>query len=277
MKDRSLLSLILQIASWVFSLIVLVPLVLILLNSLKPSADAAFFALSLPDEFRWENYVNAFVKGHVLRGYFNSFIMSSISAVLGVVCAALASFVLVRSVNITNKILYSYFFFGVVATSNMVTTTIVMSKLKLMNSLTGTTILLATQGISFAMLLFTGFIKGLPKELDEAAVVDGARAETLFFKVIFPLLKPVTATGVVLNFLGAWNGFETQLYVLTDSKKWGAILSMYGVYGEFSSPWSKDWGLISAYIVLSIIPVLIVYLIGQKYIIEGMTAGAVKG
>lgn len=277
MRRKKVFSILLQIVCWAFSLIVLVPFVLVLLNSLKPSAEAAFFSMSLPSEFKWDNYVNAFVKGHVLRGYYNSLVMSSASAIIGVVFAALASFIIVRSTNFTSKVLYGYFFFGVVATGNMVTTTMIMSKLHLMNSITGAILLLATQGISFAMLLFTGFIKGIPRELDEAAVMDGAKAETLFFRIIFPLLKPVTVTGIMLNFLGAWNGFETQLYILTDSKKWGAILSMYGVYGEFSSPWSKDWGLISAYIVLTIIPVLIVYLIGQKYIIEGMTAGALKG
>lgn len=268
---------VLQVVCWIFSLVVLIPFVLIVLNSVKPSAEAAFFSLKLPSEFKWENYVSAFTKGHMLRSYFNSILVSVTSTILSNVTAAMASFVLVRSVNRLNKALYGYFFFGVVATTNMVSTLAVMSKLNLTNSLTGLILLTATQGISFAMLLYTGFIKGLPKELDEAAVVDGATGWRMFFQVIYPLLKPVTVTGLLLNFIGAWNGFESQLYLLTDSKKWGVMLSMYGIYGEFSSAWSTDWGLICAYIVLTAIPVVIMYLFGQRYIIAGMTTGAVKG
>ena len=267
----------LQLFCWIFSLVVLVPLLLIALNSVKPSAEAAFFSLALPSEYRWVNYQNAFVSGNLLRSYGNSLIISSFSTILSNVTAAMASFVLIRSVNKLNKILYAYFFFGVVATSNMVTTMFVMSALNLTNTLTGMILLTCVQGISFSMLLFTGFIKGLPRELDEAAAMDGAVGWKAFFTIIFPLLKPVTMTGIVLNFMGAWNDFQTQLYILTDSRKWGVMLSMFGVYGQFSSPWSMDWGLICAYIVMTITPVLIIYLIGQRYVIEGMTLGAVKG
>lgn len=267
----------LQILCWVISLIVVVPLVLILLNSLKPSVEAAFFALALPTAFKWENYANAFTGGNMMRSFSNSLIISGFSTILSNVTAAMASYVLVRSVNRINKLLYAYFFFGVVATSNMVTTMFVMSALNLTNTLTGMVLITGVQGISFSMLLFTGFIKGLPRELDEAAAMDGATGWKAFFVVIFPLLKPVIMTGMVLNFMGAWNDFQTQLYILTDSRKWGVMLSMFGVYGQFSSPWSTDWGLISAYIVMCITPVLIIYIIGQRYVIEGMTLGAVKG
>lgn len=277
MKAKKISMSILQIVCWGFSIVVLVPFVLIILNSLKPAAEAAFFSLELPKELKLDNYVNAFVKGNMLRGYVNSSIIAIASTIISNVTAAMAAFILVRSVNRLNKALYSYFFFGVVAITNMVSTMLVMSRLHMTNSILGATLLTATQGISFSMLLFTGFIKGIPRELDEAAAMDGATGWKMFFRTIFPLLKPVTMTGIILNFMGAWNGFESQLYLLTDSKKWGVMLSMYGVYGEFSSPWSTDWGLICAYIVLTMAPVIIIYLIGQRYIIEGMTAGAVKG
>lgn len=268
---------ILQIFCWIFSLVVLIPFLLIILNSVKPSAEAAYFSLDLPSVVKWENYINAFTKGNMLRSYINSFLIAVISTLISNVTAAMAAFVVVRSVNKINKALYGYFFFGIVATSNMVATVSVMSKLHLTNSLIGIILLTGAQGISFAMLLYTGFIKGIPKELDEAAVMDGATGWRLFFRVIFPLLKPVTVTGLLLNFIGAWNGFDTQLYLLTDTDKWGVMLSMYGIYGEFSSAWSTDWGLICAYIVLTSIPVVIMYLFGQRYIIAGMTTGAVKG
>ena len=94
----------------------------------------------------------------------------------------------------------------------------------------------------------------------------------LFFKVIVPLLKPATVTGFVLNFLGAWNDFVTPLYLLSDNKKFGMTNSIYNFFGEHFN----DWNMIFADIVLTILPILIIYLVGQKYIVSG-TAGAVKG
>ena len=277
MAEQKKISIPLQIFVWAFSLVILVPLVLVLLNSVKPSAEAAFFSLSLPSEFRWSNYPNAFNAGNMLRSYSNSLIMSGFSTLLSNITAAMASFILVRSINRVNRLLYAFFFFGVVATSNMVTTMFVMSWFNLTNSLLGMILLNGAQGISFSMLLYAGFIRGLPRELDESAAIDGATGWKAFFLITFPLLKPVFMTGVVLNFMGAWNDFQTQLFILTDTRKWGVMLSMFGIYGQFSSPWSMDWGLISAYIVMSIMPVLIIYIIGQRYVIAGMTLGAVKG
>ena len=266
-----------QLLCWVLSLLILVPLVLVTLNSLKPPAESAFFSLALPSEFIWANYANAFIGGNMLRSSVNSLIMATFSTLLSNITAPLAAFVLVRSVSRLNRLLHIYFFFGVVAMSNMVSTTYVMSALNLTNSIFGMILLNGAQGIAFSMLLFVGFIKVLPRELDEAAAMDGAVGWRAFFTVIFPLLKPVIMTGMVLNFMGSWNDFQTQIYVLTDSSNWGVMLSMFSVYGQFSSPWATDWGIISAYIVMSIIPVLLIYAFGQRYIIEGMTMGAVKG
>lgn len=274
---KSFGKILLYVISWIFALIVIVPLVLMVVTSLKPNEEAVFFSLSLPKTWKFGNYINAFVNGNMLKGVVNSAIMSVSSAFLSNFVAAMAAYVITRNRTRLNKVLNGYFFLGVVATSNMVSTTYVMSKLNLMNSLFGTFLLLTAQGIAFSMLLYTGFVINIPKEIDEAAIVDGASPWTTFTKVIFPLLKPVTITGFVLNFMGAWNGFETQLYTLTDSNKWGTMLNMYSVYGQFSSPWNIDWGLICAYIVMTIIPVLVVYIFGQKYIIEGMTSGSVKG
>ena len=122
------------------------------------------------------------------------------------------------------------------------------------------------------MFLYYGFFDNIPRELDEAAVIDGCTPFQLFFKVIFPLLKPATITGIVLNFLGAWNDFVTPLYLLSDNKKLGMTNSIYNFFGEHFN----DWNMVFADIILTIAPILIIYICGQKYIVSG-TAGAVKG
>jgi raffinose/stachyose/melibiose transport system permease protein len=125
----------------------------------------------------------------------------------------------------------------------------------------------------FTTMIFTGFIKGIPRELDEAAVIDGIRGFSLFVQIIFPLLKPVIATAGALNFMWVWNELQIPMYLLNSSTKWTLPLSVFNFYGQFS----RSWNLVCADVVLVSIPVVLAYIFAQKYIINGMIAGAVKG
>ena len=125
----------------------------------------------------------------------------------------------------------------------------------------------------FTAMLFSSFIVTIPRELDEAALLEGCQGYSLFFRIIFPLLKPVIATASVLNFMWVWNDFQYPLYLLNSSSKWTLPLSVYSFFGTFN----RDWNLVCADMVLVSLPVIIVYIFAQKYIISGMTAGAVKG
>ena len=124
-----------------------------------------------------------------------------------------------------------------------------------------------------SIFLFYGFVSGIPKELDEAAVIDGAGACRVFFQVIFPLLKPAAVTVFMINFLNTWNDFTVPLYVLPDPDKAVIVQQVYNFYGTYTA----NWNLVSVTILFAILPVMVVYLIGQKFIISGMVAGAVKG
>jgi len=157
--------------------------------------------------------------------------------------------------------------------TNYVTTVQVMSWLRLLNSNLGIILLFMAQGIPFSTFLFFGFIKGIPRSLDEAAILSGCGSIRLFFQIILPLLKPVFVTGFVLNFMNAWNDFITPLYVLNRTGNWGMIMSIYNFFGLYG----KEWNLISAVIVVTIVPILIVYMFCQRYIIAGLTSGATKG
>ena len=127
-------------------------------------------------------------------------------------------------------------------------------------------------GSAYNIWLLKSYIDGLPVELDEAAVIDGAGPISLFFKIIMPLLKPTMVTCFILQFMGVWSDFLTPLYLSSKSKMFPMTMAVYQFFGKNKSYWNY----IFADIVLTCIPVVIVYMIGQKYIVGGMTSGAVK-
>jgi raffinose/stachyose/melibiose transport system permease protein len=134
-------------------------------------------------------------------------------------------------------------------------------------------ILYATLQIPFAVFLIYGFVASIPRELDEAATIDGCGPFQLFFRVVLPLLTPVVVTTAILSFLNTWNDFIMPLYYLNSSANWPMTLAVYNFFGQFK----QSWNLVSADILLTILPVLVVYLAGQRFILSGMASGAVKG
>jgi raffinose/stachyose/melibiose transport system permease protein len=148
-----------------------------------------------------------------------------------------------------------------------------MQMTHLINTQIGMIILYAATQIPFNVFLIYGFVDAIPQELDEAAIIDGCTPLRLFFSIILPLLAPVIVTAGVLNFVGIWNDFLLPLYYLNNSAYWPMTLAVYNFFGQFQ----QDWNLVSADIVLTVVPVLAIYLIGQRFILSGLTAGAVKG
>jgi raffinose/stachyose/melibiose transport system permease protein len=162
--------------------------------------------------------------------------------------------------------------FGIIAPIAILPTVQLFRYLNIYGSKISLIFLYASIYLPFSTMLFSSFIKSIPQELDEAAVMDGAARYELFFRVIFPLLKPVTATTGILAFMWVWNDFQYPLYFLNSSTKWTLPLSVYNFYGQYS----RSWNLVCADMVLVSLPVILVYIVAQKYIIAGMTAGAVK-
>lgn len=254
------------------SLLILVPIYFIVINSLKTVEESRLLNFSLPEVFQWQNYIEVIEQGNLIRAFGNSMLISTISAFIGVLVSAMAAYALSRRRTKAHNMLYVYFFLGLIAPVNYVTTLFTLKFLHLQNTYTGIILELAALGIPFLVFLYYGFFDNIPRELDEAAVIDGCSPFQLFFRVIFPLLKPATITGVVLNFLGAWNDFVTPLYLLSDNEKLGMTNSIYNFFGEHFN----DWNMVFADIVLTILPIIIIYICGQKYIVSG-TSGAVKG
>lgn len=260
--------------AWIISIISLVPLVLVLFNSLKDTLHASDMNLHLPTlPFAWNNFSNVVDKGKLSVSFFNSAIYSVGSVALCCILATACAYVLSRNRSKFNRIIYLYIVLGIAMPVNYVALMKVMAFFHFINNRLGLVLLYTAMQLPFAIFLLYGFVSKVPVDLDEAAMLDGCSPLRLFFSIIFPLLKPAWTTVIVLTFLNTWNEFVSPLYFLSSSEKWPMTLSVYNFFGMYHT----DWNLICADIILTSLPVLAVYLFGQKYIVTGMTSGSVKG
>ena len=271
---RTVTAIICNIIAWLFSAICVVPLLLIIFNSLKDKKASAAMNLSFPAlPIQWENFLVVIEKGKLATSFVNSLVYSAGAVILCVLFAAMAAYVLSRNQTRLNNILYMFIVLGITLPVNYVALTKVLQFLHLNNTTLGIILLYTAMQLPFMTFLIHGFVAKVPVDLDEAAVIDGCGPVRLFVLVVFPMLKPAIATATVLTFLNTWNEFVSPLYFLNNSDKWPMTLSVYNFFGMYF----KDWNLVCADILLTSLPVLVVYLVGQKYIVAGMTAGAVKG
>ena len=257
----------------VVSLIMITPIVLVFINALKTKAQASSMGLDLPTALQWQNFATVIERGKLLTAFGNSALYAVAATVIGITLSALAAYVLARNRTRLNRAIYFLIVMGIAMPTNFVTLTKVMQLTQLINTQLGIIILYAASHVPLSVFLIYAFIESLPRELDEAAIIDGASPLRLFFAVIYPLLTPVLVTGAVLNLLDIWNEFLLPLYYLNKSTNWPMTLAIYNFFGQYQS----DWSLVSADIVLTIVPVILIYLLAQRYILSGLTIGAVKG
>jgi len=262
-----------NIVAILLSIVTLLPFLVVVLNSFATQAGADAMQLHIPKVPQWSNYAVVIQQGGLVNAFVQSMLLSCFSVAVATVLAAMASFVLSRNGSRTNRVIYYLVVTGIALPVNYVALMKIMQLLHLVNTTFGVGLLYAAVQIPFDVFLVYGFVSSIPAELDEAAFIDGANALTLFFRVIFPLLKPVLTTIVLLSFIGAWNDFVTPLYYLNSAKKWPMTLAVYNFFGQYQS----SWNLVCADVVLTTLPVIALYLAGQRHIVAGMTAGAVKG
>ena len=272
-KKQKLQLIIKGIFFWVLSLIVIVPFLIVVFNAFKTQPEAINMALSLPDEWHFENFATVWEDGDILHALKNSLILSVSSVAVTVVCSSMCAYVISRNRTRFNRLIYVFFAMGLMVPVSNVTIVKVLRVMGLYNTLPGTILVFIALIMPLSVFLYYGFISGIPRELDEAAIVDGAGAVRIFVQVIFPLLKPATVTVIMINFLNVWNDFQIPLYTLPDPDKAVIVQKVYNFFGTYTA----SWNLVSVTIIYAILPILIVYLFGQKYIISGMTAGSVKG
>lgn len=272
-KKQKVQTLIKGIFFWVLSLVVIVPFLIVVFNAFKTQPEAINMELSLPDAWHFENFATVWEDGNILQSMKNSLILSVSSVAVTVVCSSMCAYVISRNRTKFNRLIYVFFAMGLMVPVSNVTIVKVLRVLNIYNTLFGTILVFIALIMPLSVFLYYGFIAGIPKELDEAAIVDGAGAVRIFAQVIFPLLKPATVTVIMINFLNVWNDFQIPLYTLPDPSNAVIVQKVYNFFGTYTA----SWNLVSVTIIYAILPILVVYLFGQKYIISGMTAGSVKG
>lgn len=264
----------------IFALFVIymVPFVLIILNSFKSKIDIIKnpFALVTTKGYSFANYVKAFTKMNFINAFCNSLFVTGLATLAVIVFASMTAYYFVRAKNKFSKV-----FFGLMAVSMIIPFQAIMiplvsiygAQLNLLNHRLTLVFLHTGFAMSMSVFIYQGFIKSnIPISLEEAAYIDGCTKLQTFWKVVFPLLKPTTSTLVILNIMAFWNDYLLPSLVLGKKEILTLPLSTYAFYGTYSA----DYGTIMAALVLTVAPLLIVYLFLQKQIISGVVAGAVK-
>ncbi len=255
------------------ALFIIAPLGIMFIGSFKDTKEAAELSLRLPTLWHPENYRVVFERGKIGQAFMNSAIITASTVALTMLTSSMASFFMARATSKLSKRMYGIFMLGLIAPLSLIPTIKLLQLLRLNNTYIGVILIFSSLNMAFSVLLLTGFIKTIPRQLDEAAIMDGCGLCRTFFQVVLPLLTPVVATGAIVVFMGVWNSFVIPLYFLSDSAKWPMPLTVYNFFGQYQS----SWNLVFADLVMTALPILVVYLFGQRYIIDGMTAGAVKG
>ena len=270
---KRIVSVIANISAILISLVVMIPIVVLVLNSFKSAGEANNMTLSLPRKWLFENFTIVVGQGKLISSFFNGMLYASVSVIITVLVVSAAAFVISRNCKGINKLIYYFIISGIAMPMNNIALMKVMQALNLVNTRYGLILLYAAINIPISLFLSYGFIATIPREIDEAAVIDGCTPVKLFTRIIAPLLKPIISTLFVLNFMSVWNDFIMPLYYLNNSKKWPMTLAVYNFFGAYEN----SWNLVSADIVLTLLPVLLIFIFGQKYIVGGVSAGAVKG
>lgn len=275
MKRKKKQGIIWAIVLGIIVIIYLMPIVSLFINSFKPYGEIMESFISLPKKPTLENYPKAWEALDFIQSSANSIIMTVVTLVLLLVTTMPASYQLSRSRTRLGKFLYNFFtipylipFFAV-----MIPVVKLARDFHISNSLFGVSVVNVGISGSFAIIMFCGFVKSIPRELDEAAYVDGCNKLQVFFKIIVPLLKPAISSVTIIYALWTWNNFMLPFLMLTDRSKQTLIIRVYDLFGMYGT----DWEIVIAALILISAPIIILYVVFQKYIIGGLTSGAVKG
>lgn len=254
------------------------PVIIVFINSFKTKFNIISSPFSLPNAETYaslENYINGISSSDILQAFLRSLFITIFAVIVLVICTSMAAWYIARVKSKFTKMMYYLFVFSMIVPFQMVmfTMTFTVTSLSL-NNLIGIIFVYLGFGAGLSVFMMCGFVKSIPLEIEEAAMIDGCNPIQTFFMVVFPILKPTAITVAILNAMWIWNDYLLPYLILGTSNKTMPVaiqLAMQGAYG------SVDWGGFMAMLVLAIIPIIIFYIACQKYIIKGVVAGAVKG
>jgi raffinose/stachyose/melibiose transport system permease protein len=268
--------LIVDIIALLLSVIIfIIPFYFIFLNSIKDRREAGLMNLNLPGSIHFENYVEVITTMNymLIRAFYNSIVITAASILLLIVICSLGGYILQRVtgklINSVNLILLT----GLMLPPAILPTIWVMNVMGIYRTLLGMILVEAALAIPFTTMLYRGYTASIPREIEEAAYVDGCGSLRMFVQIIFPLLLPVTATVTVLSSVNIFNDFVNPLYFLPGSQNPTAQLTLYNFMGRYDA----YWNLLFANVVLITIPPFILFIFFNRKIVSGITAGAVKG
>ncbi|AYA76444.1 carbohydrate ABC transporter permease [Bacillus sp. Y1] len=264
----------LEIIGIIFGLIFLIPFYFVLINSIKPFAAILIDAAAWPKEFMYSNYAEVWNVINFPQAFWNSLVITVFSNIGLVVISSMAAWKMVRTPGKFSKILFILFVSAMVIPFQTVMIPLVKlgGTLGLTNSIPGLIIMYFGFGVPLSLFLYHGFIKTVPVEIEESAMIDGCSQFGVFWRIVFPLLKPITVTVIILNTLWIWNDYLLPLLVLQDAELRTIPLAASSFFAQYTKQW--DMGLAS--LVLAITPIIIFFLFLQKHIIKGIASGSIK-
>jgi raffinose/stachyose/melibiose transport system permease protein len=251
------------------------PFAFIVFTSLKSSADVmGTAAFSPPTSPEWVNYAAAWARGRFSSAVLNSVIITVIKVPLGLLISAMAAYALSRIELRGRRVIFMLILFGTMLPFQVMLAPLftLVNQFGLINTYVGIILPYLAFGVPYQVFILHGFFSDVPKELSEAALIDGASHFTIFRRIFLPVSLPVLAALLILDFVATWNEFAMALVILQDNGMWTLPLGLM----SFQSQFSNDYGQLNSAIVMTVLPATIVYLIFQRYFVSGLTAGAIK-
>ncbi|WP_411346634.1 carbohydrate ABC transporter permease [Paenibacillus sp. WLX1005] len=276
MQTRKLASeILLFIITLLLAIVFFFPIFFNLMSAFKSNGEILRNALSFPTSLYLDNFKYLLTETDFPRAIVNSLILTTVSIVMQILIIPMAGYAIERHHAKWTNGMFMYFLAGMMIPfqAYMIPLFKELKILGLYGSLAGPILIYVAGAVGFGCLLYTSFVKGIPREIEEAAEIDGCNRYSIFWRIVFPLLGPVTASMIVLNGLNIWNDFLLPMLVLPSGEPKTMVVEIYRYIGEFSS----RWDMIFAGTALSVIPVLIVFVTMQKYFVKGISAGATKG
>lgn len=259
----------------VVAIIVLIPLLAAVINGFKSNAELMMHPFGLPETWQWDNYTSVLQSAAFWRQLVNSTMVMAATAIGVLVLASMPAFVFSRMTFRGRDILFNFFTLGLLfpLAVAILPLYITLRQVNLVDSLWGIILPQIAFGLPGSILILRGFFATIPRELDEAAAIDGCSPAGFFVRVLLPLMRPALASVAVLTMVGSWNSFFLPLLVLNSESLYTLPLGIMQFQGQFGT----DWGRVLAFVSLALAPTIIFYLFAERQIVAGLTAGAVKG
>ncbi len=257
-------------------LMCLIPFYVLIVLSLNAPSRVFYEGNMFVPTFAWQNYADAWQKSRVGTAMVNSGIITFGTLALTILFGGMAGYAIARRYTLYNKMVFSLLIGcmmipGIINTVPLYT---LMRGIGAVNTLWGMVLVCSTLALPSAVFIFTTFVRALPRELDEAAEIDGCTGFDAFWRIIFPVLKPATASFVILNGFGVWNNYAQAVFFLQSRSKQNIPQALSVFFQQFGG---AKWHLMSATAVIAILPVIVIFLVFQRQFIAGLTEGAVKG